>query len=88
LDDDDVALPPVRSVICLRPGDPAGRDAAALACDDVVAVRPGDPAGRDEDVVAPEFITCPVAAFVDAGGTYDGGGVPDELMLLIIISCP
>jgi len=30
-EDDEVALPPVRSVICLTPGDPAGRDAAALA---------------------------------------------------------
>jgi hypothetical protein len=34
------------------------------------------------------LMTWSVAAFVDAGGTYDGGGVPDELMLLIIISCP
>jgi len=37
LEDEDVALPPVISVICLRPGDPAGRDAAALAWEEVVA---------------------------------------------------
>jgi hypothetical protein len=34
-DDDDVALWTAGAVACWRPGDPGGRDAAAVACVDV-----------------------------------------------------
>ena len=36
-------------------------------------------AGRVEDVDAPECITLFVDALVEAGGTYDRGGVPDDV---------
>jgi len=32
-----------------------------------------------DEVDTPEFITWSVEAFVEAGGTYDGGGVPDDV---------
>ena len=32
-----------------------------------------------EEVDAPENMTLFVDAFVEAGGTYDGGGVPDDV---------
>jgi len=79
LDDDDVALPPVASVICLTPGDPAGRPPAALAWDETGLLRPGESAGRVEEVDAPEFITRSVEAFVEAGGMYDRGGISDDV---------
>jgi hypothetical protein len=95
-EDENVALPTIRSVICLTPGDPAGRPWAALAWEETGPLRAGESAGRVDEVDAPEFITWSVDAFVDNDGTYDGGGVPDDVdpegagdeLMLLIISCP
>lgn len=79
LEDDEVALPPVRSVICLTPGDPAGRPPAALAWVETGPLRAGESAGRVEKVDAPDCITWSVEALVEAGGTYDRGGISDDV---------